>query len=102
MNLRQLFDLSLAARRDSAALEWSGHTFTFGELDRRSNRLAHALRARGIGPGERLAVYLANRIEFIDLYLAAIKLGAIFTPINILYREREMSHILREDRRAHV
>jgi malonyl-CoA/methylmalonyl-CoA synthetase len=96
LNLRQLFDLSLAARRDSPALEWSGHTFTFGELDRRSNRLAHALRARGIGPGERLAVYLANRIEFVDLYLAAIKLGAIFTPINILYREREMSHILRD------
>jgi malonyl-CoA/methylmalonyl-CoA synthetase len=94
LNLRQLFDLSLVARRDSPALEWSGHSFTFGELDRRSNRLAHALRARGIGPGERLAVYLANRIEFVDLYLAAIKLGAIFTPINILYRQREMSHIL--------
>ncbi|HEY6342178.1 MAG TPA: AMP-binding protein [Bryobacteraceae bacterium] len=96
MNLRQLFDLSLAARRDSPALEWSGHSFTFGELDRRSNRLAHALRARGIGPGERLAVYLANRIEFVDLYLAAIKLGVIFTPINILYREREILHILRD------
>jgi malonyl-CoA/methylmalonyl-CoA synthetase len=41
-----------------------------------------------------LCVYLANRIEMIDLYLAAIKLGVIFVPINILYRDREISHIL--------
>ena len=40
------------------------------------------------------AVYLANRIELIDIYLACVKLGVIFVPINILYREREMSHIL--------
>jgi len=94
LTLRQLFDLSLANRRDEPGLEWSGHTYTFGELDARSNRLAHALRKRGLSQGDRMCVYLANRIEFIDLFLAAIKLGAIFVPINILYREREMSHIL--------
>ncbi len=94
MNLRQLFDLSFIGRRDETALEWAGAEYTFGDLDRRSNRVAHALRARGLNQGDRLAVYLANRIEFIDLYLASIKLGLIFVPINILYREREMAHIL--------
>ena len=96
VNLRQLFDLSLANRRDKPALEWAGLEYTFGELDARSNRLAHALRARGLSQGDRLCVYLANRIEFIDLFLAAVKLGVIFVPINILYRERELSHILRD------
>ncbi|HLW75902.1 MAG TPA: AMP-binding protein, partial [Bryobacteraceae bacterium] len=94
MNLRQLFDLSLQARRDRVALEWQGAEFTFGGIDARSNRVAYALAARGIAQGDRVCVYLANRIEMIDLFLACVKLGAIFVPINILYREREMAHIL--------
>ena len=93
MNLLHLFDLSLIARRDEIALEWAGAEFTFGEIEARSNRIAHALRARGLAKGDRLAVYLANRIELIDLYLACVKLGVIFVPINILYRDREIAHI---------
>jgi malonyl-CoA/methylmalonyl-CoA synthetase len=56
--------------------------------------MAHALATRGLAHGDRLCVYLANRIELIDLYLASIKLGVIFVPINILYRDREITHIL--------
>jgi malonyl-CoA/methylmalonyl-CoA synthetase len=93
VNLLHLFDLSLVTRRDQVALEWQGAAFTFGEIERRSNRVAHALRARGLAKGDRLCVYLANRIELIDLYLACVKLGVIFVPINILYREREIAHI---------
>lgn len=94
MNLRQLFDVSLVSRRDQVALEWQGAAYTFGEIDARSNRVAHALKAQGLKQGDRLCVYLANRIELIDLFLACVKLGVIFVPINILYRERELSHIL--------
>ncbi len=93
MNLLHLFDLSLTARPDAAGLEWAGRSFTFGEIERRSNRVAHALRARGLVKGDRLCVYLGNRIELIDLFLACVKLGVIFVPINILYREREIAHI---------
>ncbi|HJQ38978.1 MAG TPA: AMP-binding protein [Thermoanaerobaculia bacterium] len=96
MNLLHLFDLSLLARRDHAALEWEGTTYTFGELESRSNRVANALRARGFEKGDRLCVYLANRIELIDLFLACVKLGVIFVPINILYREREIAHITKD------
>src|SRR5258708_15500215 len=96
MNLTQLFDLSFVARRDSVALEWEGDTYTFGEIDARSNRLARLLARRGLKSGDRLCVYLANCVEMIDLYLACIKMGVIFVPINILYRDREMSHILRD------
>ena len=93
MNLLNLFDLSLVARAETAALEWQGATYTFGELEARSNRVANALAARGFVAGDRLCVYLANRIELIDLFLACVKLGVIFVPINILYREREIAHI---------
>ena len=93
MNLLHLFDLSLAARADQVALEWAGKTFTFADVEARSNRVANALRARGFAKGDRLCVHLANRIELIDLYLACVKLGVIFVPVNILYRERELAHI---------
>ena len=93
MTLLDLFDLSLVNRPEDPALEWQGRTFTFGEIEERSNRMANLLRARGFVKGDRLCVYLANRIELIDLFLACVKLGVIFVPINILYREREIAHI---------
>ena len=94
MNLRNWFDLTFTHRAEQEALEWAGSVYTFGEIDARSNRMARALAARGLAKGDRLCVYLANSIEMIDLYLACIKTGVIFVPINILYRDREMSHIL--------
>ena len=96
MNLTQLFDLSLRGRSAETALEYAGQTYTFGEIDARSNRMAALLRTRGLETGDRLCVYLANRIELIDIYLACVKLGVIFVPINILYREGEILHILRD------
>ena len=96
MTLTDLFDLSLRGRRNTPGLEFGNQTFTFGEIDARSNRLAALLKRRGLTVGDRLCVYLANRIEMIDLFLACVKLGVIFVPINILYREREMAHILKD------
>jgi malonyl-CoA/methylmalonyl-CoA synthetase len=96
MNLRNWFELTFTHRAQQEALEWAGSVYTFGDIDARSNRMARALTARGLAKGDRLSVYLANCVEFIDLYLACIKLGVIFVPINILYRDREMSHILRD------
>ncbi len=101
MNLVDLFHSSLAGRRDTPALEWRHpdsrlETWTFGELDIRSNRLAHLLKQRGLRQGDRLAVYLANRVELIDLYLACVKAGILFVPINVLYREREVAHVIRD------
>src|SRR5215510_10360441 len=94
MNLTDLFDLSFTGRRDSAALEFRNQTLTFGEIDERSNRVAHLFAQRALQAGDRLCCYLPNCLEMIDAYLACVKLGIIFVPINILYREREIAHIL--------
>ena len=96
MTLIDLFNLSLKGRRDSIALEFEGRTYTFGEIDDRSNRLAQLFSERGLKTGDRLCVYMANCVEMIDVFLACLKLGLIFVPINILYRDREMSHILKD------
>ena len=102
MNLSTLFDLSLIGRRDTVGLEFEGETYTFGEIDARSNRLAQLLLRRGLKTGDRLCVYLTNCVGMIDLYLACVKLGVIFVPINILYRDREITHILNDAEPAAV
>lgn len=94
MTLCDLFDLSLKGRRDVVALEFRGESWTYGELDSRSNRLAQLFLKKGLGKGDRLCVYLVNSVEMIDIYVACVKLGVIFVPINILYRDREITHIL--------
>ena len=101
MNLLQLFDLSLIGRRGAAAVDFLAcdgrcESRTFGEIEDASNRLARVLGARGFARGDRLCVHLSNCVEFIDLFLACVKLGVIFVPINILYREREIGHIVRD------
>jgi malonyl-CoA/methylmalonyl-CoA synthetase len=94
--LCELFDASLKERCEATALEFQDQTYTFGDLESRSNRVGRWLIRSGFEPGDRLCVYLANCVEMIDIYLACIKTGVIFVPINILYRDREIAHILRD------
>jgi malonyl-CoA/methylmalonyl-CoA synthetase len=99
MNLTALFDLSLRGRAECAALEYADaagviHTLTFGDVDARASRMAQELAARGMRRGDRLCVHLANRVEFIDLFLACVRLGVVMVPMNVLYRERELRHIV--------
>ena len=102
MNLAHLFDLSLAGRSTVKALDYDRAdgggvaTLTFGELNARSDRVAKLLGARGFSRGDRLGVFLPNRVEFLDLFLACVKLGVIVVPINVLYREREIGHIIED------
>jgi malonyl-CoA/methylmalonyl-CoA synthetase len=99
MHLTSLFDLSLIGRADRPALEHVDgdgklRTLTFGQIEARANQMAHELTERGLARGDRLCVHLANRVEFIDLFLACVRLGVIFVPMNVLYRERELRHII--------
>ncbi|MBI4903703.1 MAG: AMP-binding protein [Acidobacteria bacterium] len=96
MNLLNLFDQSLIGRSGETGLEFNGREYTFGDIEARSNRMASALAERGLEKGDRLCIYLSNCVEFIDLFLACIKLGVIITPINILYRDREITHIVND------
>lgn len=59
--------------------------YTFQELERRSNELATALRARGIERGDRIAVVASQRVETALVHVTAYKLGAIAVPLSVLY-----------------
>ena len=99
MHLSQLFDLSLRGRADRVGLEYADgdgalRELTFGDIDARASRMANELAARGLTRGDRLCAHLGNRVEFLDLFLACVRLGVIFVPMNVLYRERELRHIV--------
>lgn len=89
-----MFDATFSGRPNAVALEWACQEYTFADLDRRATRMAHELTARGLARGDRLAIYLPNRLEYIDLFLACTRLGVIVVPINVLYRDRELTHII--------
>ena len=79
--LHQLFESWASATPDAVAVEVDGETLSYGQLDRRSNRLAHALRARGARPGHYVGICLRRRADLIVSMLAVSKSGAAYLPI---------------------
>jgi long-chain acyl-CoA synthetase len=72
-----------AARRPQAvALRHGERERTYAELDARSNRLAHALLARGVSAGMRVAYLDRSAPEVVELLFAASKVGAVLVPLN--------------------
>ncbi|MGK3208856.1 non-ribosomal peptide synthetase [Amycolatopsis sp. MEPSY49] len=64
------------------ALGCDGRTLTYGELDRRSTKLANALRARGAGPGDVVAVLSGRSVELVVAVLGVLKTGAAYLPLD--------------------
>jgi len=76
----------LTEKRNKLAVIWEGEdgekrTFTYWELWVETNRLAHALRALGVGKGDRVGIFMPMVAEVCIASLACSKVGAIFTPI---------------------
>src|SRR5687768_8236317 len=94
--LHDLFDVSAGRFPKNEALRSRGNTITYADLQRRSHSLASALRARGVGRGDRVAVYLQNRAVVVETALACSRLGAIFVPVNPLLKARQLEYILND------
>ncbi|UYP21095.1 amino acid adenylation domain-containing protein [Rhodococcus sp. Z13] len=75
-------------------------TFTYRNLDARSDRLAHALAASGAGPEERVAVLLPRSIDSVVALWAVAKTGAAYTPLDPDLPTRRLEHLLRDVRIA--
>src|SRR3954447_8134308 len=93
-NLADLWERVVDTVPDHEALVCGDRRLTYREADARANRLAHALAARGVGPGDHVACYLYNGTEYLEAMLAAFKLRAV--PINVNYRyvEDELRYLL--------
>lgn len=68
---------------------------TYGAFDRRSDAVAAALAARGVGEGDRVMMLVKNRAEFLLAMIGIMKCGALFVPINTELRGAFLQHQLR-------
>lgn len=83
-------------RPDHVALIFKGERISYGELEWRSDALAHALIANGVKKGDRVAIIMPNTPQFVIAEFAIWKAGAIAAPINPLYTAPELEHALKE------
>jgi acyl-CoA synthetase (AMP-forming)/AMP-acid ligase II len=79
---------------DAVAISEPARDYTFAEFDDRAARLAAALAAAGIGPGDKVACYLYNGAPYLETVFAAFKLGAAPVNANYRYTQEELTALL--------
>src|ERR1700692_4508087 len=81
-NLADMVRARAKARGDAVAYEFEGRQTSFAEFDQLTNRVAHALIALGIKPGERIAYLGKNSDVDFELLMGAIKANVVMAPVN--------------------
>jgi long-chain acyl-CoA synthetase len=87
-----------AERGDRVAIRHGERALTYADLDERSNRLAQALLAAGVGPGSRVAYLDRAAPELVELLFATSKIGAVTVPLNWRLAPRELELVLGDAR----
>lgn len=85
---------AIASRGEAEAVVCGEERLSYAELGRRVEQVAGGLAARGIGPGDRVALLLGNRVEFLLTLYAALRLGAIAVPMGTRLQQPEIAYIL--------
>ena len=79
---------------DAVAISEPERDYSYAEFEERSARLAAALAAAGVGPGDKVACYLYNSAAYLETVFAAFKLGAVPVNVNYRYTSDELSALL--------
>jgi fatty-acyl-CoA synthase len=93
---------SLDRFADRVAVRVDGEEYTYRELDERSNAVANALVARGVEPGDRVALMMSNCLGYVVADLALLKTGAVKLPLNDMLTEDEFEYMLSDSRAGTV
>jgi malonyl-CoA/methylmalonyl-CoA synthetase len=93
-NLYAAFRLARADPAKTFLRTPEGRELTYAELQAGSARLAHALAALGVGPGDRVAVQSEKSPEIVLLYLACLRAGAVYLPLNTAYTLAELDYFV--------
>lgn len=84
--------------REAIVMATSGEVVTYGDLERRSNRLAHLLRAQGLQRLDHFAVFMENHPRYAELCVAGERTGLYYTCINSYLKAEELAYILDNSR----
>ncbi|MFC7721123.1 amino acid adenylation domain-containing protein [Nonomuraea recticatena] len=97
----ELFERHAAARPGAVAVVAGDVTLTYGELNTRANRLAHALAGRGVTPESVVAVAVTRTADLVVALLGVYKAGAVYLPIDPEFPSGRLDYVL-SDARPHV
>lgn len=93
--LGQALNHSARRFRDSACLlAPDGTSRSFGEVDRRVDRLVDSLHRRGVGNGTRVALLATDSFAYVELLLACVRIGATYVPLNYRLTAGEIANLL--------
>ena len=93
MNLGQNLKVNAKKFPNTVMLKDSQRSFTYPEVNKRVNQLAHSLLSLGLSKGDKVAVLLENSIEIVEVFLATAKTGIIIVPINFRLVSSEVEYI---------
>jgi acyl-CoA synthetase (AMP-forming)/AMP-acid ligase II len=94
LNLGQMVKINAKKFPKTIALKEKGRSYTYPELNKRVNKLAHSLLSLGLKKGDKFAVLLENSIEIVEAYLAAAKTGLIIVPVHFRFVGKEIINII--------
>jgi amino acid adenylation domain-containing protein len=94
LRIHELFEAQVALRPEAIALVCQGQTMTFAELERQANQVANVLQARGIGPGQYVAVLVERGFTLIATLIGVAKSGAAYLPIDPTYPTDRVHFVL--------
>jgi fatty-acyl-CoA synthase len=79
---------------DAVAVRFGTRDLRWGELSERADRMAAGLAALGVGHGDRIGLLMSNRPEFLEVCVAAARLGAIVAPFNLRFTAHELAFVV--------
>jgi amino acid adenylation domain-containing protein len=97
-SLHGLFEVQAARTPAAVALTFEAAELTYGELDARANRLAHALRRWGVAPGVRVGLCLERSFEMVVGVLGVLKAGGAYVPFEPSYPPERLAFMLADAR----
>ena len=101
-HLADLFETVAATVPDRKAIISDSLSLTYGELDARANALASAMAAGGVKRGDTVGLYMGNRAEYLEAFIAACKIGAAPFNINYRYRADELRYLFTNAKAAAI
>src|SRR5215469_18352721 len=95
-NLSSLLEAGAAAHPDRDAVVLGDFRLSYGQVNALACQVAGALAARGIGPGDKVALTCPNTPHFTIAYFGILKTGAAVVPLNVLLKAREVAYHLND------
>ena len=92
--LHQLFEQHAERTPDAVACVFEEQQLSYGELNRRANQLAHYLKKRGVGPGQRVGIFVERSLDMMVGLLGIQKSGAAYVPLDPYYPAERIRMIL--------